>query len=308
MSRLLHSYSGYLRSMQMSSTALFVFVEGKQSDPFFYAKICETFPLPLPQYEICLAQELPGAGGGGGKPVLLGFFAFLRKSKALITSLAGQDTACIFFLDKDIDDLQHKMKRSDHVIYTSYYDVQNYIFLKGDLLLGAASAASIDPARLRSQFSDAPAWCQHVVTLWREWISLCLRMLEDGISSEANYGVASRVQTRPSGPVDAALCATLTTNLARRCGLPVAVFRQKLASTMKKVDRYISKQEHHRIFKGKWFALILADHIDSIMAGQPYDRNGLAARLPSAIAATIDFSGSWADHFRDGIQKVLALM
>ena len=37
MARLLHSFAGYLRSMQVSSTNLFIFVEGKQSDPFFYA-------------------------------------------------------------------------------------------------------------------------------------------------------------------------------------------------------------------------------------------------------------------------------
>ncbi len=306
MSRLLHSYAGHLRSMQMSSTALFVFVEGKQSDPYFYARICETTSTLTLQYEICQAQQLPG--GAGGKQALLCFFDFLRKRKALITSLGGQDTTCIFFLDKDVDDLQHKMKRSKHVVYTEHYDVQNYIFMHGNLLIGAASAASIDPARLHGQLNDAPAWCLRAAMRWREWISLCLRILEDGISCEANYGVASRVQTRPSGPTDATLYASMTGNLARRCGLPVAVFRQRLATTSKKVDRYLSKGEYHRIFKGKWFAPILADQIDAIMAGQPYDSNGLAGRLPSSVAATLDFREAWADHFRNGIRNVIALI
>jgi len=95
MSRLCHSYAAYLRYMQLSSTELFIFVEGKQMDPYFYAGICESIPdLPL-RYEICIALQLPGSTGG--KQALLNFFAFLRQSKALVSSLGGQTTACIFF-------------------------------------------------------------------------------------------------------------------------------------------------------------------------------------------------------------------
>ena len=302
MSRLLHSFKGYLRSMQLSSTDLFVFVEGKQSDPYFYARICETVPGLDSRYEIRLAQQLPDSAGG--KQTLLGFFTFLRKRKELVSSLGGQRTICIFFVDKDVDDLQRKKKRSPHLVYTEYYDVQNYIFLHGDLLTGTASAASVDPARLSVQLSNASEWCLRAAKLWREWISICLRMLEDGISCEANYRVASRVQARPSGPTDAKLYATLTHTIAHRASLPVAVLRQQLTTTTEKVDRYFSQSLHHRIFKGKWFALILADELDRIMAGQPYDNNGFAKRLPSSIAATLDFREPWADYFRNAIQSV----
>jgi len=76
--------------------------------------------------------------------------------------------------------------------------------------------------------------------------------------------------------------------------------------SVRKVERYFSKGEHHRIFKGKWFAVILADDIDRIMAGDPYDDKGLAGRLPSAIATTLDFSEIWTEHFKQPLRDICA--
>jgi hypothetical protein len=306
MSRLRHSYGGYLRSMQIASKDLYIFVEGKQSDRFFYSRICETIPDLSSRYEICIAEQLPG--GAGGKQSLLGFHDFLRKRKELATSLGGKRKATLFLIDKDLDDLQHRMIRSRHVVYTEHYDVQNYIFMHGDLRTGAASAASLDPARLSADLGNAPAWCRRACERWREWIALCLCMTEDRISCEANYRVISPVQTRLSEPTDAALYETLTRNIACRVHIPLAQFRQRIEATTRKVDRYFSNGLHHRIFKGKWFSAILADQIDITMAGLPYDRNGLASRLPSVIAATIDFTEPWADHFRNSLQGVIPLL
>ncbi len=307
MNRLRHSYTGYLRLMQLSSYDLFVFVEGKQSDSYFYANICASIPNLHVRYEICTAQQLPGSTGG--KQALLSFFSFLRQSKALVSSLGGQrTTTCIFFLDKDVDDLHRKKKRSHHVVYTEHYDVQNYIFMHGNLLTGAASAASVDPARLRAELSDAPRWSLRISILWREWIAFCLRVLEENISCVANYRVMSQVQTRPCGPTDARRYAALTCDVARRCRLPVAVFRKRLAATTRKVDRYFATGQHHRIFKGKWFATVLADDIDRIMGGRPYNRRGLVSRLTCSVAATLDFTEPWADHFRNPIHNVTAML
>ena len=309
MRRLHHSYAGQLRQMQISTIDLFVFVEGKQSDPYFYANICDSIPelhLNQVRYEIFTARQLPGATGG--KQALLNFFSFLRQRKALVSSLRGKKTTGIFILDKDLDDLQRKKKRSPHVVYTEYYDVQNYIFMHGNLLTGTASAASVDPARLRAELSDAEGWCLRIARLWRDWISLCICVLEENISCEANYRVLSRVQTRPCGPTDARRLANLIRTVARRRGLPVAIFRQRLATTTRKVDKYIDRGHHHRIFKGKWFANALADDVNRIFVGRPYDSNRLTNRLTSSIAATLDFSEPWADHFRKPIRNVAAML
>ena len=180
--------------------------------------------------------------------------------------------------------------------------------MHGNLLIGAASAASVDPARLRAELCDAPRWCLYIARLWREWISLCLCVLEENISCEANYRVVSRVQTRPCGSTDARRYATLTRDVARRCGLTTQVFRQRLSATARKVDKYFARDQHHRIFKGKWFATVLSDDIDRIMAGRPYNNSHLGSRLTSSIATTLDFTEPWADYFRTPIRDVIAML
>lgn len=153
MDRLHHSYAGYLRLMQMSDTKLYVFVEGKQCDPYFFAQVCAVTLCSRTTYYISTARQMPG--NSGGKQALLKFFIYLRNRRSLVSSLGGQKTACIFFLDKDVDDIQRKRKRSPHVVYTKHYDVQNYVFVNGDITKGSAAAASVDPRRLEGDLGDS---------------------------------------------------------------------------------------------------------------------------------------------------------
>lgn len=304
MSRLAHSYPGYLRAMQMSSVQLFVFVEGRRLDPFFYGSICRTVPAVASCYEIRHAAHL--SGDGGGKAVLLEFFAYLRSKGQLIGSFKGKKTAAVFFLDKDLDDVRRTRKRSVHVVYTEYYDVQNHVFEHGDLVRGAAAAASADPQVLEPALRDSCSWCRRSALRWREWIALCLCTSEMGIACQANYRVTSRVQTRPSGPVDAGTHAQVVREAAGKAGVSALEFQQCLESRSRRVDRILREDRHHYVFKGKWFASILADELEELMAGRPLDAVGLAGRLTQSVAATLDFDQPWADRFREPVVNLVA--
>ena len=306
MCNLRHSYAGYLRLMQMSAIQLYVFVEGKQCDPYFFAEACSATLGSQVTYEIVIARKLPG--NSGGKQALLSFFIYLRGRSSLITILGGNKTACIFFLDKDLDDLQRRKKRSMHVVYTQHYDVQNYVFEHGDLTKGSAVAASIDPHRLESDLDDSSQWCRQIAILWRDWVALCMQMIIDGIPCEANYRVLSPVQTRLCGPVDPVALNAFTSKIARRHHIPVAELRNKLGSYIKRIDHYLKRGEHHRVFKGKWFVSILADDIDRIMGGDFYDNDSLARRLQSTITATLDFSEPWADYFKQSLIDIANML
>lgn len=306
MSRLHHSYAGHLRWMQMSCIQLFVFVEGKHCDPYFFGNVCSVILETQVEYYISTARQIPGYTGG--KQALIAFFDYLRKKRSLVTDLGGERTASIFFLDKDLDDLKRCKKRSPHIVYTEYYDVQNYIFQNGDLVKGAASAASVDYRRLEGDLVDSCRWCIRVATLWRDWVSLCLRLSEDQIPCSANYRVLSCIQTRYCGPTDPVALENLTLDIARQANISVDDLRRKFATTTSKVNRYYRRGEHHRIFKGKWFAAILADDVDRIMAGDHYDKNGLSSRITSAVAATLDFTEPWVEYFRNSISDVIAML
>ena len=195
-----------------------------------------------------------------------------------------------------------------HIIYTEHYDVQNYIFQHGNLVTGAAAAASIDSRKLQRDLGDASDWCRQKALLWQNWIALCVRLLEDGITGEANYRVLSPIQTRHCGPTDSQKHQDIILSLASRVNIPEAELKQKLIVSTDKVRGYFGKNEHHRIFKGKWFAAILADEVDRIMAGTSYDNKNLAVKLPCAVSATLNFSEPWTDYFRNSLIRIVAML
>jgi hypothetical protein len=306
MERLHHSYAGHLRLMQMSTIKLYVFVEGIQCDPYFFSQVCTNTINSSVSFEISTAQQLPGESGG--KQTILNFFTYLRKRQALFSSFGGKLTTCIFFLDKDIDDLKRQKKRSPHIVYTKYYDVQNYVFEYGDLVKGSAAAASVDPRRLEGYLNDSSRWCKHVATLWKDWIALCISLQDGRISGVANYKVQSKVQTRPCGPTDQEALNLLINEIALHANYPVAQLRSRLVLSRKREEKYLQKEEHHRIFKGKWFCKVLADDINRIMAGKPYDDNKLSMRLPSAIATTLNFTQAWVNDFKGPLLNIVSML
>jgi len=171
--RIGHSSQGYLRYMQMSQNNVFAFVEGKECDPFFYGQICAIIRTQRNiAYQICRANEIPPFAGG--KNALLAYHDFLRRRKALRSNLGGKSTIAVFFLDKDIDDIMRRCRRSRYIIYTRHYDVQNEIFLNGNLVQGCAAAASLDPALLIPLLSDSHGYCKQAAERWEEWVVLCV--------------------------------------------------------------------------------------------------------------------------------------
>ena len=142
MTRLTHSYKAYLRFMQISDKNIFAFVEGKIVDPYFYGKICEfVCQTNNLSYRICRSQEI---NGNGGKQVLLTFFEYLKRNSALVQNFKGKSIIVIFFLDKDVDDYLRIQRHSENLVYTQYYDIENHIFIHGNLVQAISASTSMD--------------------------------------------------------------------------------------------------------------------------------------------------------------------
>ena len=301
MKRPQHSFTGYLRTMQMSEVNLFVFVEGKECDPFFYGNICQSVKLEQIKYEIVKAQQLPY--DTGGKKALLDFFMGLRGRNKLITNFKGKKTGCVFFVDKDIDDIKRKRKRSIHVMYTQYYDVQNYIYKYGDLVKGASAAASIDPINIEKPLKNSSDWCKQAAIKWYEWVVLCVFISLSGIAKCPNYRIHSTIQTRICGITDINKYDLFIVDLASKMQISKEELTRRLERTYEKVANYYKQDEYHKVFKGKWYSEILSDNIKQMMKTQ-YEEKSLSSRLPNVIVATLDFTGSWADHLRKPLIEI----
>src|SRR4051812_4442004 len=141
MGRLIRPPSAFKRYMQMSSTTVFVFVEGFDHDPYFYGRVCDPVLNTLElKYEIVAGWRLQDYGG---KQVLLNFFQYLSTTNCLLSTFNGKRVLCLFFVDKDLDDILNEKIPSQHVVYTRYYSVENYLFVHGDLIDASASASSL---------------------------------------------------------------------------------------------------------------------------------------------------------------------
>lgn len=303
MTKPLHSMAGYLRSLQISRYQLFVFVEGIDADPFFFGEVCRVACQGRAiHYRVRPAKELPQAAGG--KLALIAFYRLAKSRGKLRFTLGGKTTVLMFYLDKDVDDLMHRLCRSRHICYTQYYDVQNHIFRHADLIRGIASAASVDPVELEEIPQFDTNWCESAARRWKDWIVLCLIGVRHGVPGP-NYRVLSQVNSPLNGPVDSARYQAMKTQFAGHLGLNPIEIDRKIKLTAERVDKCLSGGTFDYVFKGKWYASILEADLRVAFAGRAVQFDRFANRVPAALAATLNFSEPWAKRFVGPLERLL---
>jgi hypothetical protein len=305
MDRLRHSFQGYRRKMQMSSYQIFVFVEGKINDPYFYGEICRTVVGQSNRIRYTIRQATDIPGGTGGKPALIAFFLYLKQNSALLDNFKGKKTGSLFFLDKEVDDLLRKQRRSEHIVYTQYYDVENHIFVEGDLAKAAAAAASMDYQQIIAGLGDEKKWRYQVAEKWKEWVKLCLFARKKDIGCECTYSNPSKVNNPLYEWLDSTAYAQYLKVLENRSGLSSVQFKNAFKRVSKPVDDFYLVGEHDRIFKGKWYAGFLEAQIKTIAQNTPFNSKTLSNRLITAITMTLDFQAPWAEHFKAPFNKLV---
>jgi len=291
--------------MQISKSELFTFVEGKSADRYFYGRLCRSVCKPKGViYEQVIGNQVP-PGSSGGKEVLIGFFKYLRKKRALVDSFKGKTTRALFFLDKDIDDLSRAMARSPHLIYTEFYQVENYLFRFGNLVDAAASAASLDAAVLEVSLGDQLNWLNTRAANWQQWVTLCVFAKTRKIPGQANYGIASPLNTPPNSPTDALAYTARLAGVQTASGMPAERFNRAFKRTSRKVNQLFDDGQYDKIFKGKWYALILAHDIKAIVGTQEYDERFVQQKLFGNLPLTLSYDADWSNYFRARILGVL---
>lgn len=303
--RLRHTPRGFRRYMQVSNHQLFTFIEGKEGDGYFYGRLCESVCSGSGHsYEQVVASQLPGASTGG-KRVLLTFFRYLRRAHFLVNDLQGKRTSVAFFLDKDIDDLERSRLRSRHVIYTEYYEVENYFYKHGDLANAAAAVASVDKRSLETGLGDLEVWRRSRAGLWSDWVVACVFCKTRGIRNQSNYRLTSRLNSPALSPTDAAKLATTIANIEADSGLLHDKFLTAYRRTTELVARLYASGNHDLVFRGKWYGVLMDAELRTILAARPYNDQRLALRLASALPLTLDYDGQWAAPLKQAIRAAL---
>lgn len=304
MSRLQYSLSAYRRRMQMSQTVLFIFIEGYM-DRYVYDKIvdseCKGSDI---DYKIVTDKELQI--NAVGKQALLKFFIYLRRRASLIDRFKGKTTLSVFFLDKDVDDFLRIKRRSEHVVYTETYELENYLFMYGDLTEAAAASALLETDTIRDDLGSYNEWRKRAAATWIEWIKLCLFSHTRKINSFCNYGHSrSPINDEVYGSLNTNKYTELLSTLKRQSGLPLDRFKRSFTRLSKVVDRMYSDGQHDFIFKGKWYSCFLAEDIRRIASSRSFDSQRLKKRLLSSLALTLNTDDDWAEHFKAPIRRLL---
>jgi hypothetical protein len=300
-----HSAAGFRRYMQMSSARLFVLVEGKHTDAFFYGElvkpVCDGAGVT---YEIVRADRFSERGG---KQALLALYRDLEMNAALTQTAAGVRSWCVFYLDKDVDDLLKELVVSPHVVYTPSYNVENVIFTRGQLVRAAAAASSLDTEQLRVQIPDSAAWRSASAGRWQEFVALCLLSKKLKTDCDCNYGnAASPLNEPPDAPTDAAKLVARKAELVRRSGLSAESIDRKLRASLRLVRRLHERGQHDAVFNGKWYRKLVARAIELAARGEDFSGHALANSITAALLSTLDFDEPWGEHFRAPLRELLA--
>ena len=303
MNPLTHTPSGFVRSLQMSRHNICAFVEGQDCDSFFYDGICnQALRTEGFSFKIRRAKELPYQTGG--KSSLIQFYKYLRSKQELSTKLKGKNTVILFFLDKDIDDVLRRKCRSPHVIYTKYYDLQNHLFLNADFLKALAAATSIEESEIRCAKLFKNNWCRLAARRWRGWMVLCL-LNQKFCTGRANYRLTSQINRPINGRTDRYLYRREVEEFGKNLGWSRTIIKSEVSKMEKLVDKHFANGSQDHIFKGKWYCPLIEKDIRDAFRTRQANFSGIANRITSSLAATLDFSEPWATHFTSAIGAVI---
>ncbi len=290
-------------ALRMSElTKLWIFVEGKHSDRYFYSKIaapvCDTYRIG---YKVVGAYEIPKLGSG--KKALRGLHKYLSDNNLLVLDAAGKKTAVVMFLDKDIDELVGQRIESDHITYTGAYDVEGELFSLGNIAEAAAAAGCCDENTLTTAFGDCHAWRRKCAERWKDWIKVCIFCERHNALGQANYGVPSPLNTGLTGPVDTALLENKLNAIRGAAGMDADEFKRRFGAVSRFVELVFKAERFDAIFKGKWYRLFLSSDMTALL-GNAFDKPALDGGIIGVLSRSMDFAGEWTGRYRMMIEKV----
>lgn len=300
MNRLIHDPASLLMACKMSRTDFFCFVEGVDNDKYFYSQLTKTtFQDNDLKAEFPSANVLTPEGRHGGKTPLISFFRYLNSVKSLKSDFKGKTTTFVFLLDKDVDELKKIHVRSKYILYTEHYDLQNYLFMHGDVINAAAAGASITVDSLVDTLGDKNSWAANCTTTWKEWVTICLFLRINDLSL-AGYAKSSEINVNEYGPVDQRLLNSYRALALKKSGLDKAIFDTRYSEVEGLVDTFYAKGKANKIFKGKWYLHWLVNHLKT-----QHLVNINCKQLAGPLSLSLNWSDKWARPYKLKLSRLV---
>jgi hypothetical protein len=306
MTRLVHSPGGFLRSIQMSSARLVAFVEGRLDRVFFDRLMRRALDTSGLRHQVYALKELPSATGG--KVAVIDMFLDFRKRGLLKFDAFGKSMVCMFFVDKDADDYTKKLRRSDHLVYSSTYDLEGHIGSCGDLHRALADACGVTHEQSLDLVPNPSEFLANVATQWADWIALCLVSQKHSVNCGCTFDRVSQINATPLSDPDAAQLEAFKTTISTRLGIARDQFDNEFRTARRAVERSLTQNQPMRFFKGKWLAHVLQKHVESRKKPADANFNSVWDRVQSSLLAQIPATGgcSCCAQYEPAVLKLAA--
>jgi hypothetical protein len=287
MNRLRHSAAAFKRTLQISTTDFFVYVEGRNADRYIYdklaAEVCQPRAL---KWQVTAVEETFVATGG--KTGLARLFLYLRRSSLLDLTFKSKRTVVVFIADKDVDDILRKRFRSPNFIYTTYHSIENHIVKQSKFHEAIASATGLDTSRVKTIFPDVDSWMLQMATIWKDWVIACVLVARLQIRCPYSYASTSILNKPPTAPVSPIEVTRIFQTIRAASCLTPEEFDRRLVRATELVNRLYACTDHDKIFKGKWYVGLLEEDIKTKFFNVPHNKTALYHRLLSSLTATAD--------------------
>ncbi len=304
-SRLVHSNGGLLRASQMQASECTIYVEGTDADLFYYSSVLRKTTAALGfSAEFRKSSEI--GGPGEGKPRCLEYFQYLSANNQLISVLANKWTASLFFLDKDIDDIENLLINSPHICYTTHCCVENHIVRESNVPGAVAAAVSVTIEKVEASVGSVPDWLATCCAAWRDWISICILSKTLGVPIR-NYSRKSQVQSEsddPESPTDSSKRSQYLADIERHAALSRAEWERKQTEVHALIGTLSRQGKWDSVFKGKWYGPFLGQLAKRVSGKATYNELALWAALNSQINAAHPES----DVFRNAVINVATIL
>lgn len=282
MTRLTHTASGNIRAMQLSTANVFAFVEGGLDRPFV-ERLLKLFAHDDIKVRVVAIKEI--LDGTGGKPALLKYFRYLKRSGNLLASFLGKPFVSIFFVDKDADDALRKIVHSPHVAYTATYDLEGALFASGDVNAALASACLVTRQQAEELIGDINHLMSDLSKNWSDWITLCLISQFKKKNLGCTFDRISAINSDPLKPPNQDLLEQWKTDARASLGVSQKAFDRLYFRFQSVVEVSIASGEPLKYFKGKWLKHALQKRLEAQPRIPDANMNAVVDRALSVLVS-----------------------
>lgn len=218
------------------------------------------------------------------------------------TNRAG-DRNIFLIVDKDVDEYAGAVSSESHLVYTEYADVEAEILAHSNTVNALSSSFGVARREFGKVLSEVSNPLEYLAKLWTEWLFLGILAVRCDSPHCPRMRAASTIQTGRYGSTDAAKAQMVLAEIAM--GVEKADFLRTHAQAVALHHAATVTGRMVNAVKGKWASHFVVTTVYANMSDKVLRVNVQPDAFVASCIETIDFTGSWTNHYDAQFGRVL---